>query len=192
MWFNNLSVVTYAYSAFLWRFYCNISDCDQIKETNSQESDTHPHHQCLSVPNQEVWADSLGGRWWLPLPCGHPISPPQCFWFSNFSQSPRGNPPGLHLIGLKEEAVQQWVSGIMEKVKDHPPFLQDWLCGCLCVFSSEIHTSSPCVQCLCPLTPPLTNTTEGRSCVLGSPSWRQRTTCHWWDKKIKAVFLHNT
>lgn len=39
--------------------------------------------------------------------------------------------------------------------------------------------SSLCVQCLCPLTRPLKDITEGRFCVLDLPYWRPKTTCHW-------------
>lgn len=57
-----------------------------------------------------MWADSPGGWWWLPVPCGHSFGASQCTWFSVFGQTRRGDSSGLHLTGVQEETVWEWVS----------------------------------------------------------------------------------
>lgn len=135
--------------------------------------------------NQEMWADSLGGRWRLPVPCGHSISESRWHWFPVFSQSGRGDSAGLHLVGFQEEAVWQRVSRKTRwtvsqwQFKGHTPPSCRIYCQFLFLSSPETSMSSLCVQCPCPLTLPLKDITEERFCVLDLPYWRPKTTCHW-------------
>ncbi len=78
----------------------------------------------LYVLNQEMWVDSPGGRWWLHVSCGDPISAPRWSRFPDFSQSGRRDSPGLHLVGFQEEAVwprvsrmNEWLKGLNDRSK---------------------------------------------------------------------------
>lgn len=134
--------------------------------------------------NQEMWTDSPGGWWRLPVPRDHSIGASWWRRLHAFNES-RGTPsPRLHPVSLQEETMWQRVSRtarwmILVTFDNISSIQQDFPCDFCFPSSVEIHMSSPYVQCLCPLILPLKGITEEKFCVLDSPYWRPKTTCRW-------------